>query len=180
MLFSVPKSIIIACLFTTAAVHSTDLFRQYKKIAGVRFSHVQRLLRSLAAEKLRCAVTCLRTADCDSFQHNNNTSVSLNCELLMTSAMDYDTLTPAADWSVYSSHPLLTESPLVTTSGETCAWLFCRSCCLHEHKFTTYMYVEPSVYSVCGSWRQNVIDVFFFLVYFLSFNRKKVRVSTCT
>ena len=110
MLFSVPKSIILACLLTAAAVHSTELFKQYKKIAGVRFSHVQRLLRSLAAEKMRCAVTCLRTADCDSFQHNNNTSsVSrLNCELLMTSATDYDALTPAAGWSIYSSHWLLT------------------------------------------------------------------------
>ena len=111
MLFDVPKSIILACLFTAAAVHSTELFRPYKKIAGVRFSNAQIILRSLAVEKLRCAVTCLRTADCDSFQHNNNNTSSvssLNCELLMTSATDYDALTPAADWSIYSSHPLLT------------------------------------------------------------------------
>ena len=105
MLFIVVKILILACLLT---VHGTERFRLFKRIAGERFSHVHRFIRSLTAEESSCAATCLRTADCDSFHYNNNrTSVAVNCELLMTSVTDYDALTPAADWSVYSSHPML-------------------------------------------------------------------------
>ena len=101
---------IISLVFLLTVHHNTAQFRIYKQLSGERFSHDQHLIRSLAAAKLRCAVTCQQTTSCDSFHYNNNTSsVSLlNCELLMTSATDYAALTPAADWSVYSSQPLLT------------------------------------------------------------------------
>ena len=129
MLLDVLRIINLACLLT---VRSTELFRQnsYTQIAGVhvQFSHAYRCIRSLAARKLGCAVTCLRNADCDSFHYNNNTSsVSLlNCELLMTSATDYAALIPAADGSVYSSHPLL-------TSGEEGQCMIFSSMFTHEH-----------------------------------------------
>ena len=106
MSFRVHKILGLALLLT---VHSTESFTRYKRIDGMRLSRVRRLIRSLAAEKSSCAVMCLRTADCDAFHYNSDTSsVSLNCELLMTSATDYDELTPTADWSVYRSYPLLT------------------------------------------------------------------------
>ena len=127
MLLDVLRIINLACLLT---VRSTELFRQnsYTQIAGVQFSHAYRCIRSLAARKLGCAVTCLRTAACDSFHYNNNTSSvsSLNCELLMTSVTDYAALTPAADWSVYSSHPLL-------TTGEEGQCMIFSSMSTHEH-----------------------------------------------
>ena len=131
MFFNVLKIVSLLCLLT---VHGTELFRQYKQISGTRFSHVHGLISSFATNKLRCAVTCLHTANCDSFHYNNNTSsVSLlNCELLMTSATDYDALTPAADWSIYSS--LLLAAP-----GE--AWLAVHDFdvnFMYEHKFTVY------------------------------------------
>ena len=84
-------------------------FRIYQKIVGARFRHAQHLItRSLAAETASCAGACLQTADCDAFHCTANSSASFNCELLITSATDYAALTPAADWSIYSSHPLLT------------------------------------------------------------------------
>ena len=103
MLCNVLVIITLACLLIT--VNSAEQFRKFKQIDGVRLTNAHRFIRSLAAEESSCASICLRTADCDSFHYNNNTSsVSLlNCELLMTSATDYDALTPAADWSVYSS-----------------------------------------------------------------------------
>ena len=100
MLSGVFRIISLACFLT---IHSTEQFRQYERIAaGERFSHVHRFIRSLAAGKLRCAVICTNNADCDSIHYNSNTSsVSLNCELLMTSETDNVTLTPAADWSIW-------------------------------------------------------------------------------
>ena len=111
MLFIVLKILFLACLLT---VNGTEPFRQFKRMEGVRFSHVQRSIRSLAAGKSGCAVTCLQTADCDAFHCTANSSASFNCELLITSATDYAALTPAADWSIYSSHTLLTTSGMAT------------------------------------------------------------------
>ena len=100
--------------------HSTEPFRQYKKIFARRCSNVDALLGSLSADELRCAGTCLQTANCNLFNYNNSTNVSMsNCELLMTSAMDYGALLSATDWCVYSSHPLLTSGNYTYTSMHT-------------------------------------------------------------
>ena len=89
--------------------HSTEPFRQYKKIFARRCSNVDAILGSLSADELRCAGTCLQTANCNLFNYNNSTNVSMsNCELLMTSEMDYGALLAVTDWCIYSSHPLLT------------------------------------------------------------------------
>ena len=87
-------------------VHGSRVeFRKYQKIVGGRFRHAQNLIiRNLTAETSSCAGACLQTADCDTFHYSTNSSASLNCELLMTSVTDYAALTPAADWSVYSSN----------------------------------------------------------------------------
>ena len=137
MFFNVLKIVSLLYLLT---VHGTELFRQYKQISGRRFSHVHGLISSFATNKLRCAVTCLHTANCDSFHYNNNTSsVSSNCELLMTSATDYDALTPAAGWSIYSSNPRL-------TSSGTGAYFFSVEISV-MHKFTGCLQCDGSVFT---------------------------------
>ena len=142
MLLNVLNIISLSFLLTA---YSTALLRQYKRITGERFSHVhRRFIRSLAARKLGCAITCLQTAECDAFQYSNNTSAPLNCELLMTSATDYDALTPAAGWSIYSSHWLL------TTGRSPSAWFFCRHLYMSTHSCSVLRLVS-------GSWRWNEI-----------------------
>ena len=105
MLLRISRNIILALLLVA---HKTKPFRHYKRIFARRCSNDDASLGSLSAHKLPCSVACLQTANCDSFNYyHGNTSVSLNCELLMTSVTGYDVLTPAADWSIYSSHDLV-------------------------------------------------------------------------
>ena len=124
-------SLAVVILLVDQCIAST--FREYEQFADARCAQTDRLLNSLsAAGKLRCAVVCLATANCNSFNYyhhdnnDNNTPTSLNCELLtMTWAdtvNDDDALTADADWSFYGSHPLLASgrrrqacfSPLLT------------------------------------------------------------------
>ena len=89
--------------------YSAESFRHFRVIANRRCSNAERLVSSVSAQTdLQCVEACQQTVDCDAFNYNKNTSVVLNCELLMTSEADYGALTPADDWSVYSSHSLLT------------------------------------------------------------------------
>ena len=89
--------------------YNTESFRHFRVIANRRCSNAERLVSSVSAQTdLQCTQACQQTADCDAFNYNKNTSsVSLNCELLMTSATDYEELSPDANWSLYSSHQLL-------------------------------------------------------------------------
>ena len=86
-----------------------ESFRLFRIINNRRCNNTDRFMSSLSAhEDVNCAEACLQTAGCDAFNYNKNTSsVSLNCELLMTSATDYEELSPNANWSLYSSHQLL-------------------------------------------------------------------------
>ena len=89
--------------------YSAESFRRFRVVNKRRCSNAERLVSGLSAHSdLHCTEACQQTADCDAFNYNKNTSVVLNCELLMTSEADYGALTPADDWSVYSSHSLLT------------------------------------------------------------------------
>ena len=105
MLYEILRNIFLAFLFVAP---NTEALRHYKKVFDRRSSNADAFLDSLSADQSRCAVACLQTVNCDSFNyHHSSSSVSLNCELLMTSATGYDLLTPAADWSIYSSHDLV-------------------------------------------------------------------------
>ena len=130
MLYEILRNIFLAFLFVAP---NTEALRHYKKVFDRRSSNADAFLDSLSADQSRCAVACLQTVNCDSFNyHHSSSSVSLNCELLMTSATGYDLLTPAADWSIYSS--LLLAAP-----GE--AWLAVHDFdvnFMYEHKFTVY------------------------------------------
>ena len=115
-------------------------FREYEQSVGARCTQTERFLHGLSADKLRCAVVCLATANCHSYNyyHGHDISTSLNCELLTLTWADTvnadDALTADdADWSFYGSHPLLTSgrhrrahlSPLkgVEWGRRLCGWL---------------------------------------------------------
>ena len=105
MLCKVFRNIILAFLL---AALNTEASRLYKGILARRCSNDDALLGSLSANQLACAVACLQTANCNSFNYyHSSNSVSLNCELLMTSETDYGALLSDADWSIYSSHDLI-------------------------------------------------------------------------
>ena len=89
-------------------------FREYEQSVGARCTQTERFLHGLsAAGNLRCAVVCLATVNCNSFNyyHGNDISTSNNCELVtMTwqeAANDDDALTADADWNFYGSQPLV-------------------------------------------------------------------------
>ena len=85
-------------------------FREYEQSVGARCTQTERFLHGLsAAGKLRCAVVCLATANCNSFNyyHGNDISTSLNCELLTMTWQEADALTADADWNFYGSQPLM-------------------------------------------------------------------------
>ena len=117
-MFRVGGSLAVVILLVEQCIASS--FREYEQFAGARCTQTDRFLNSLsAAGKLRCAVVCLATTNCNSFNYyhhddnDNSTPTSLNCELVTTTwadtVNDDDALTADdADWSFYGSHPLLT------------------------------------------------------------------------
>ena len=98
-----------------------ESFRLFRIINNRRCNNTDRFMYNLSAhEDVNCAEACLQTAGCDAFNYNKNTSsVSSNCELLMTSEADYNALSLDAEWRLYSSHQLLI-SGICTTSCTTC------------------------------------------------------------
>ena len=111
--------ILVAILLFEQNIAMT-FFREYEQSVGARYTQSARYLHGLsAAGKLRCAVVCLATVNCHSFNyyhHDDNdisTSSTLdhNCELLtMTwqeAANDDNALTADDDWSFYGSQPLV-------------------------------------------------------------------------
>ena len=132
-MFRVGGSLAVVILLVEQCIASS--FREYEQFGGARCAQTDRFLNRLhvsAAGKLRCAVVCLATANCNSFNYyhhddsDNNTPTSLNCELLTLTwadtVNDDDVLTADADWSFYGSHPLLT-SGTVRTTGQAITFL---------------------------------------------------------
>ena len=110
MLVTMFKPVTVAItLLLFMLTYSAESFRRFRVVKNRRCSNVGWLVGGgvSAHTDLQCTEACQQTADCNAFNYNKNTSVVLNCELLMTSEADYAALTPADDWSVYSSHSLL-------------------------------------------------------------------------
>ena len=106
MMFKTIRNISLALLLVA---HSTEPLLRYRKLIGRRCNNAGSVINSVsAATDLRCAEACQETTDCNSFNYNTNSAASTsNCELLMTSAVDYDALSSDASWNAYSSSPLL-------------------------------------------------------------------------